>query len=515
MARMHGKREGKRFMHPRRSFAEEAGSYPERLPITHTAKKFTGVPTNRPAWRVVTEGLEAERLKRIGLLEQQSEAYRSAIVEAGANWAACEELQHKLCTALVQVGEQRAARDEAERRWGAALEQVSVQRVACSEVERKLISAVKCGEEEREAREKATRQLTETLCTHKTVCEVAKDKLVESDVERIAKVACKVSAAIQQANAERFACEELESQLAAARSDQQSYARRLAEAERQEYTQRALHAEALKHQEMYARKLLDIERQADSQMAMHEDTKGKFAEALKHQATSASRLEEVERQACSQRASHKEKEEQLADTKNAEQIFARRLDDAVQQLERNRKSLPDATHLIVQFDEHKGAREAAEKKAAMVLEQLEEERKARRATEVKEEELKTAAQTNAVQNACQHFEAAARHAKFAHEGQEWEALQRAEEELRQQVQLLAAEQETAERQLAESNQSLLTQRSALASLELGLSKICGNMDEAVSEWLPWEDLKEVRGQLKTTQRIVREALIHHEVVYSA
>merc|ERR1711957_735456 len=95
-------------------------------------------------------------------------------------------------------------------------------------------------------------------------------------------------------------------------------------------------------------------------------------------------------------------------------------------------------------------------------------------------------------------------------GQEWETLQGTEEELRKQVELLEREQEAAERQLADSNQSLLTQRSALTSLELSLNKICGNMDEAVTEWLPWSDLKEVQGRLKTTQLIVQEALHHDE-----
>merc|ERR1712238_602685 len=120
------------------------------------------------------------------------------------------------------------------------------------------------------------------------------------------------------------------------------------------------------------------------------------------------------------------------------------------------------------------------------------------------EELRVAAQKHASQHACQRFQAAARSAKLVHEGQEWETLQGTEEELRKQVELLEREQE------ADSNQSLLTQRSALTSLELSLNKICGNMDEAVTEWLPWSDLKEVQGRLKTTQLIVQEALHHDE-----
>jgi len=509
---------------------ESAIPYPERPPITPGEKQLTEGLATGLALRVDVECLASERLKRIELFEQNHEALRIAAAEAGTQRAAREELQHKWCTALEQAAEQRAARDEAERKCGVALEQAAVQRATCSEVERNLSSALEHTEKERDAREKVECQLADTLRAHKTACEEGENILAEASAERrvmsdIARVEakshqqasleveCRLTEAFQQVDVQRARREELEVQVSDARDAQQIYIRRLAEAERQADAQRALHEEALKHQEIYARILREAEKQADAQRVTHGEAKGKLAEAWKHQEIYVCRLEEAEKQADAQRAMHKEKEGQLAEALNSEQIYVRRLDDALQQVDRNRKSLPDAEQLKVQIEQHKRAREAAEEKAAMVLEQLEAEREARRAFEVKVEDLKTAAQTHAAQTACQRFQGAARNAKLAHEGQDWETLQQTEEELRKQVELLEREHGAAERQLADSNQSLLTQRSALSSLELSLSKICGNMDEAVTEWLPWSDLKDVQGQLKTTQLIVQEALNHHEIIF--
>jgi len=506
---------------------QEAIPYPERPPITPGEKQLTEGLATGLALRLDADCLAAERLKRIELLEQKNRALHSAAAEADTQRAAREELQHRWCSALEQAAEQRAARDEAERKCGAALDQAAVQRATCSEVERKLSSALEHTAEQREAREKVERQLAAALQAHKTACEEAKNRSAEANAEMMAvsdsagveaksykqaslEVECRLTEALEQADVQRARRELLEGQVAVARDAQQIYVRRLAAVEMQADAQKALCEEALKQQEVSARRLRGAEKQADDQKGLHVETECKLVEALNHREIYVRRLEEAEKHAEAQRAVHEETEVQLAESLKSEQIYVRRLDDALQQVQRGQKTLLEAEQLKMQVEQHERARKEAEEKAQLVLEQLETERQTRRASEAKAEELRVAAQKHASQNACQRFQAAARSAKLVHEGQEWEALQGTEEELRKQVELLEREQEAAERQLAESNQSLLTQRSALTSLELSLNKICGNMDEAVTEWLPWSDLKEVQGRLKTTQLIVQEALHHDE-----
>jgi len=491
--------------------------YPLRPPITPGEKHLTlGLATGL-ALRAEMDHLAVERLRRIELLEQQNQALRSAAAEADTQRAARQELQRKWCTALEQVAEQRAARDEAERQCEAALEQVTAQRANCAEVESKMLLALKHTEEQREVREKVERQLADTLLqAHKTACEEAKMSLAVANAEMKSseqgswEVECRLTEALEQVDVHRARRELLEGQLAVARDAQQIYVRQLAAAERQVDSEKILCEEALKHQDILACRLREAETKSNDRQLVHEETEGKLADALKRREIFACRLEEAEKQADAQRAVHEATEGQLAEALKSEQIYVRRLDDALQQVEKVQRSLVEAEQVKLQVEQQKHAREEAEQRTAEALEQLEAERRARRASEAKVEALQLAAHQKASQQVCHRFQAAVRGARLVHEGQEWEALQRTEEELRQQVELLEGQHEAAERQLADSNQSLLTQRSALTSLELSLNKICGNMDEAVTEWLPWSDLKEVQGRLRTTQLIVQEALNHHE-----
>jgi len=245
--------------------------------------------------------------------------------------------------------------------------------------------------------------------------------------------------------------------------------------------------------------------------------------------SSACQLQEALSQVEAQSAARAEAERQLDEVRKAQAIYIQSFADTDTwanaqrvQLEETeaklsmaqreeQRLLEETEHLTTLAEQHRQAKEEGEKKLAQVLKELAAERQARAAFATRVEELEAAVRKQATQTACQRFQAAARGARQLHEGQDWEALERTEAELRARVEQLELEREAAERQHTGSHQSLLSHKSALTSVEMSLSKICGNMDEAVEEWLPWSDLKEVQGQLRTTQLIVHEALNNHDI----